>query len=93
MLSVRTNTILAQRRLEKFLKLTGGCAPETSTLPPVTVSQIFKVGAGFYLVMLGWSYFCGYGLDNVASSTLDLLSCVLPCGMSIVGFNFPTNIF
>ena len=28
---------------KKFATLTGGCAPEASTLPPVTVSRIFMI--------------------------------------------------
>ena len=31
---------------KKFATLSGGCAPEASTLPPVTVSRIFYNGPG-----------------------------------------------
>ena len=41
LLSVRTNTILHKDDWKKFVTLAGGCAPEASTLSPVTVSQFF----------------------------------------------------
>jgi hypothetical protein len=38
---------------KKFVTLAGGCAPEASTLPPVTVSRIFILCIGYsYLVKI-----------------------------------------